>query len=45
MLGYEEIKELTGYLKFQEVGEFEDVVDYGAQGSTFYIIIKGLLSV
>jgi len=29
MLGYEEIKELTGYLKFQEVGEFENIINFG----------------
>ena len=41
----EDIRELSNYLQFREVGEFEKAVTYGERGETYFIIIKGVCSV
>jgi len=45
MLGHDELRELTNYLKFEQFDEFTKVMTYGEHGSEFYIIIKGVVSV
>ena len=45
MMDFEEIKDLTNYLRFQTAGEFEKTITYNEKGDDFYIIIKGLASV
>ena len=42
---HEDIKELSNYLNFKEILEFENAVTYGEHGETYFIILKGVCGV
>ena len=39
---HEDIKELSNYLNFKEIPQFENAVTYGEHGETYFIILKGV---
>ena len=42
---HEEIKELSNYLNFKEIPQYENAVTYGEHGETYFIILKGVCGV
>ena len=40
-----DIKELSSFLQFKEVPQFEKAVTYGEVGNEFFLILKGLVSI
>ena len=41
----DDIREMSNYLHFREVAQFQKAVTYGEHGETYFIIIKGVCTV
>ena len=44
-MSYNDIKELSNYLRLTQRSKSENIITYGDPGSEFYIILKGLVGV
>jgi hypothetical protein len=44
-LSANDIRELAACFQFEEVQEFNDVMEFGDTGESFYLILQGLVSV